>query len=544
MLFANPRRQVFSRRGPIIYIEADPRNTTQSQLKHNTTCSYKMDIFVALVFIFVFLCSLLVLKRPKGIPPGPLSLPILGSYFFMSKLRKDRPHRVFLQASERYGKIFSFHLGSQLVVVLIGYEAIHQALVKQAHVFSDRPNFLPAFRRVFKNGPEGILFQGYNHTWKTLRRFTLQTLRDFGVGKSSLEEKIMAEIDAVSDVLETMKGAPIEIASVLRKAIGNVIYGIVFGKRFDFNDPELDIIQRMSNVAVGGIGIGNVTNVFPLWLCAIFAPKASKEAAFRRQNLENIKKFISDEIKEHEKTYDENNIRDFVDLYIQASHDSKEETASVLTEGNMFRVIQELFIAGAETTYNTLDWAFLFMSEYPDIQAKCQEEIENTVGDRAIKYSDRTNLKYIEATITEIQRHANVASMALQHCASQDTTLMGYHIPKKTVILTNLYSSNMDPDHWEDPKKFNPNRFLDERGNLIKHDALMPFSVGPRACLGEPLARLELFLVFANLLQKFRFERENSNVGHSMELKPNQLTSAPYPYKIRALRRYNMEETI
>ena len=373
-----------------------------------------------------------------------------------------------------------------------------------------------------------------------LRRFTLQTLRDFGVGKSSIEDTVMAEIEATSHALDNTKGDPLEITSVLQKAVGNVIYGIIFGKRFDYDDPDFDMIRKLSSIAVSGQRFTSVVNFFPLWVTWIFARQSSKEAQFRRKNFENIRKFIFKQIKEHEDSYDEHNIRDFVDLYIQTSRESKEETSTVFTEGNMFRVILELFIAGAETTYNTLDWAFLFMSEYPEIQAKCQEEIKAVVGDKKINYSDRGNLTYLDATLTEIQRHANVAPLAVQHCAGADTTLMGYHIPKRTIIVPSLYSANMDPDYWEEPLKFNPDRFIGARGKMIKEEALMPFSVGPRVCLGEPLARMELFLVFANLLQRFTFERENTNIKHSMTLKPNQVTSAPYSYRIKAKRRWTM----
>ena len=351
-----------------------------------------MEIVVVIVFIVVFMCSLWVLSRPKNTPPGPLTLPLVGSYFFLNGMRKKKMHIAFLEASKRYGRIFSFRIGSQLIVVLHGYEAIYKALVKQAHIFSDRPTYTPAFKRIFKNGPEGIVFNGYNHSWKFLRRFTLQTLRDFGVGKSSIEDKIMAEIDAATLALENTNSKPFEITSVLQKVVGNVIYGIVFSKRFEYDDPDFEMIQRMSSIAVSGQGFTSVVNFFPLWVTAIFARKESKEAAFRRENMMKIRKFIFDQIKEHQDSFDGQNIRDFVDLYTQAARDSNEEVTSVLTEGNMFRVIMELFLAGAETSYNSLDWAFLFMIEYPEIQTKCQQEIENTVGDRKIKYSDRLNL--------------------------------------------------------------------------------------------------------------------------------------------------------
>ena len=80
------------------------------------------------------------------------------------------------------------------------------------------------------------------------------------------------------------------------------------------------------------------------------------------------------------------------------------------------------------------------------------------------KYSDRLNLKYTDATITKIQRLANVVTVALHHNAMADTTLMGYTIPKNTIVLPILIAANMDPDYWNNPEKFDPDKFLDKGG--------------------------------------------------------------------------------
>ena len=499
-----------------------------------------MDITLILLFFIVLLCSYWALSRPRGLPPGPLTLPLIGSYFFNKQIRKKDNFAAFLDASKVYGDVFSFRVGPQLIVVLNGFDAIYEAFVKQSDVFSDRPEFLPFIRRAISPPPTaGILFRGYSHKWKTLRRFTLQTLRDFGVGKTSIEEKIAVEIKAASNGFDKLEGNPLEMAPVLHNMVGNVIYSIVFGTRFEFDDPKFKLVRELTNLAVSGPGATGITLFIPRWVSWLFARKAYKEADFRRQNFENIKTFIFEQIKNHEDTFDENNIRDFVDLYIQVTRDTKEERSDVFTDDSMFRVILELFIAGSETTYNTLDWAFLLMTEHPDIQERCFKEIDDVVGDKYIDYADRVKLPFIEATILEIQRLANVVPLAIQHSTNNDTTLLGHHIPKNTVVLPNVYSALMDPKHWDQPNKFNPERFINASGKLIKHDAQMPFGIGPRICLGEPLARMELFLVFANLIQNYRFEKEYAGIRHSLKRKPNRVTSSPETYKLRIKRRVN-----
>ena len=116
-----------------------------------------MDLVLLLIFVAVFLVSFIFLSRPKGLPPGPFALPFVGSYPFLKKLQRRLPHILYLEASKKYGNIFSFKLGNQTLVVLTGYDAVYQALVKQADVFSDRPNFFPVAKEAYKDGA-GMVF--------------------------------------------------------------------------------------------------------------------------------------------------------------------------------------------------------------------------------------------------------------------------------------------------------------------------------------------------------------------------------------------------
>lgn len=496
-----------------------------------------MDVLFVLVILFVFFTSLWFIVTPRRLPPGPLCFPVVGSVLFLRQLRRKRAHVALLEATKKYGNVFSFRMGSQLIVALNGYDAINEALVKQADVFSDRPNHLPALKNIMKDGG-GILFQSYNQKWKALRRFTLQSLRDFGVGKTSIEERVIIEIEAAADVFMRTNGEPSDISTILQKMVGNVIYGIIFGNRYEFDDPDFDIIRRMCNTVVGGQGLSNPANFFPKWITKIIARKANEEIQTRIDVVRDIKQYILKQIQEHEDTFDKDDIRDFLDMYILVTRDPKsEEDTEVITKDNMLRIILELFIVGVETTATTLSWAFLFMSEHPHVQQKCQQEIEDNLGDKLIKYSDREKLPYVAANVREILRLSNASPLGAPHCTAEDTVFMGFNIPKRTLIMNNIYSATLDPSHWKDPFKFNPDRFIDSSGRLVENEALIPFSIGPRVCLGEPLAKMEIFLVLTNLLQRFSFQKGDITVNHSMAPKPNQVTNAPLPYKLRIIER-------
>ncbi|XP_041913253.1 cytochrome P450 2J2-like [Alosa sapidissima] len=193
----------------------------------------------------------------------------------------------------------------------------------------------------------------------------------------------------------------------------------------------------------------------------------------------------------------------------------------------------DLFLAGTETTSTTLQWGLLLLIKYPDVQEKMQAEIDHVVGQsRQPSMADRANMPYTDAVIHEIQRVGNVIPLNGPRKAARNTILGGYFIPKGTALMTNLTSVLFDKSEWETPGEFNPGHFLDSEGKFRRRDAFMPFSAGKQVCLGEQLARMELFLFFVSLFQKFRFSMQE---GVKLSLEGDVgITRSPFPFKILA----------
>ncbi|XP_013389658.1 cytochrome P450 2U1-like [Lingula anatina] len=123
------------------------------------------------------------------------------------------------------------------------------------------------------------------------------------------------------------------------------------------------------------------------------------------------------------------------------------------------------------------------------------------------------------------------------HATSEATTLAGYTIPKGTIILGDLYRVLHDKNNFEDPYKFKPERWLDGDGKVIKSDKMIPFSIGPRVCLGKGLAEMESFIFFSTLLQNFTFKvPEGENPPNGME-GLNAIIFSPHDYNVWAVRR-------
>ncbi|XP_058509006.1 cytochrome P450 2K1-like [Solea solea] len=207
-------------------------------------------------------------------------------------------------------------------------------------------------------------------------------------------------------------------------------------------------------------------------------------------------------------------------------------------ERNLFSTINNLFSAGTDTTASTLRWALLLMAKYPHIQDQVQEELSTVVGNRQVQIDDRKNLPYTDAVIHETQRLANVVPMALPHKTSRDITFQGYFIKQGTIVFPLLTSVLYDESEWESPHTFNPSHFLDKEGKFIRRDAFLPFSAGRRACLGESLAKMELFLFFTTLLQRFRFTPAPGVAEDDLDLTPSVgFTLTPSPHELCAVSR-------
>ncbi|XP_065776093.1 cytochrome P450 2C19-like isoform X3 [Muntiacus reevesi] len=397
-----------------------------------------MDLAVALVLC---LCSLLLLslwKQSSGrgkLPPGPTPLPILGNIL---QLDVKDISKSLTNLSKVYGPVFTLYFGMKPMVVLHGYEAVKEALIDLGEEFSGR-GYLPVSEKV-RNG-HGVVFSN-GKRWKETRRFSLMTLRNFGMGKRSIEDRVQEEARCLVEELRKTNGLPCDPTFILGCAPCNVICSIIFQNRFEYKDQIFLGIMKMFN--------------------------------------ENVKIVSSPWLQE------------------------KDNQELVYTVENLANTILDLFIAGTETTSTTLRYGLLLLLKHPEVTVKVQEEIDRVIGRHRIpRMQDRSHMPYTDAVIHEIQRYADLLPTSLPHAVTRDIKFRNYLIPKGTDILTSLTSVLHDDKEFPNPGVFDPGHFLDESGNFRKSDYFMAFSTGKRVCVGEGLARMELFLFLTTILQKF-----------------------------------------
>ncbi|XP_063045973.1 cytochrome P450 2K1-like [Engraulis encrasicolus] len=487
-------------------------------------------LVAVLVLVFVYLHSTGVSKAEKAnTPPGPKPLPVLGNLLL---LNLKKPYDSLCELSKKYGSIFTLYFGPKKVVVLAGYKTVKEALVNHAEEFGDR-DVAPLFQ--YLNNNHGIIFSN-GENWKEMRRFALTNLRNFGMGKRKGEEKIIEEAQHLMRVFESFKGVPFDTTQSVNYAVSNIICTIVYGSRFEYDDARFKAMVNRTNENIRLVGSTSVQlhSMFP-WMKALLTtiPHVIKNV---RDNLRDIDSCVNN-VRE---TLNPQDSRCFVDSFLinQQNKEKLEQNAGLFNEKNLRFCVGNLFAAGTDTTGTTIRWGLLLMAKYPHIQGRVHEEIDRVIGGRQPLVEDRKSLPYTDAVIHEIQRIANIVPLNLPHITSRDVHFQGFFIEKGTPVIPLLTSVLRDESEWAKPYTFHPEHFLDDQGRFVRREAFLPFSAGRRACLGESLARMELFLFFTSLLQRFRFTAPPGVSEDELDLTPVLgLTLNPSPHKLCAVGR-------
>ncbi|XP_012727917.3 cytochrome P450 2G1 [Fundulus heteroclitus] len=430
------------------------------------------------------------------LPPGPNPFPLIGN---LPQIDKNAPFKSFLEFSKLYGPVMTLYLSWQRVVVLVGYDAVKEALVDQADDFTGRAP-VPFFHKVTNGFGLGI---SNGERWRQLRRFSLTTLRDFGMGRKGMEEWIQEESRHLRASIHKFKGEPFDPSILLSRTVSNIICCLVFGQRFSYEDKQfvnlLSLISKM--IRFNSSPMGMMYNIFP-W--AMERLPGQHHTVFGR--VDEIKNFVKIKIQEHKETLDPNSPRDYIDCFLIRAHQEKDNPSTEFHYDNLFATVMNLFLAGTETTSSTIRYALNVLIKHQNIQEKMQEEIDTVIGrERCPRMEERKSLPFSDAVIHEVQRFLDLVPFSIPHYALEDISFRGYTIPKGAVIIPLLHSVLKDDKQWSAPSSFNPQHFLDQNGNFKKNPAFLPFSAGKRACVGESLARMELFIFLVALLQDFTF---------------------------------------
>ncbi|XP_055333758.1 cytochrome P450 2J4-like [Paramacrobiotus metropolitanus] len=459
---------------------------------------------------------------PKNLPPGPPALPIVGH---LPQLFPD-PAAAIAKWSKKYGDTVSVQYGPKLLVVMHDFDTAKKMFNEEITTGRD-PDYP---QNTFAKG-RGIQ-QSEGDLWREHRRFMTRTLRDYGLGKSWLQDTILNEIEDNFTYFTKHAKDPVDPRGYIEHFTANIVSLLAFGKRYEINDKEYNRFTEAfaQNTRLLGPPLTPVY-LYP-WIKHIIPEYKANWNKFYN-NWRTYMPFAEKRIKERkEHSIQSDTPENYVDSYFEEAKKHQGEPNNTFTDDQLLYSMINMYTAGTASVTTTLLWCFLYMLENPEEQKKIQAEIDSIVEpDKLVRMEDRANLKYTDAALMECQRLASIVPLGLFHQNLEEMTIDGFTIPKRSLLSASVYSIHRDPRYWEHPDKFYPGHFLDKEGNVKQSPpGYMPFGIGKRLCNGEPLAKMEVWLYMTNMLHKYEF-RKAEGCPASSEVFTTGLARTTWPYK-------------
>ncbi|ONI02896.1 hypothetical protein PRUPE_6G227400 [Prunus persica] len=456
-------------------------------------CTSLTVIFILFTFKFLVQPNR---SRYKNIAPSPPSLPILGHLHLL----RPPVHRTFHRLSQKYGPVFSLWFGSRRVVIVSSPSAVEECFTKNDIVLANRPRLLMGKHVGYNNTT--MAGSPYGDHWRNLRRigvteiFSTARLQTFsGIRKDEVKHLLLKLSQNARDGF-----AKVELKSMFNELTFNIIMTMVAGKRYYGDDMSVDkeeakqFRQIMSDAFLYG-SAANPADFLPIlnWVGRGGYEKKVKTLAKRTDA------FLQGLIDEHRRKG--KNGTTMIDHLLSLQESQPEYYNDQIIKG----LILVLLLAGTDTSAMTLEWALSNLLNNPHVLKKVKAELDAQLGqENLVDEPDLSKLPYLQSIISETLRLCPAAPLLVPHLSSEDCIIGGFDVPRDTMVLINAWALHRDPQLWDDPESFMPERF--ESGDNFSHK-LLPFGLGRRSCPGVGLAQRVVGLTLGSLIQCFEWER-------------------------------------
>ncbi|KDP31334.1 hypothetical protein JCGZ_11710 [Jatropha curcas] len=466
--------------------------------------SFILYSILATLFVY-FLFKLRSFGR--RLPPGPKPWPIVGNLPHLG----PKPHQSLAALARSYGPLMHLRMGFVDVVVAASAAVATQFLKVHDANFSSRPPNCGA--KYVAYNYQDLVFAPYGPRWRMLRKISSVHLFS-GKALDDFRHIRQQEVSVLTRALASAGPTPVNLGQLLNvctaNALGRVMIGRrVFGDGTGGGDRKADEFKSMVVELMVLAGVFNIGDFVPAleWLdlqgvAAKMKKLHERFDAFLTEIVEEIKSNGSDECGKNKTMFST----------LISLKENADDEGEKLTDTEIKALLLNMFTAGTDTSSSTVEWAIAELIRHPNILAQVRQELDMVVGqDRLVTELDLPQLTYLQAVVKETFRLHPSTPLSLPRIAAESCEINGYHIPKGSTLLVNVWAIARDPEEWVEPLVFRPERFLaggekanvDVRGNDFE---LIPFGAGRRICAGMSLGLRMVQLLTATLVHAFEWE--------------------------------------
>ncbi|XP_010425327.1 PREDICTED: cytochrome P450 71B4-like [Camelina sativa] len=477
--------------------------------------SYFLLIFVP-IFLYLILTKKNIKESKQNLPPGPRKLPIIGNLHQLQGL----VHRCLHDLSKKHGPVMHFRLGFVPMVVISSSEAAEEALKTHDLECCTRP--ITVASKVFSRNGKDIGFGVYGDEWRELRKLSV---REFFSVKKVQSFRYVREEESdlmVKKLRESaLKHSPVDLSKTLFFLAASIIFRTAFGQSFLENKHiDKETIKELMFEAHKNMSF-TLSDIFPIAGLGWFIELVSGQHKRLHNVFTEVDTFLNHITDDHRLQISTQDRADIIDSLLDMVHKQEHDVSFKLTIDHLKGIIQNIYLAGVDTSAVTMIWAMAELVRNPRVMKKAQDEIQTCIGfkqEERIVEEDLCKLQYLKLVVKETLRLHPPAPLLLPRETMSHIKIQGYDIPPKTLLLVNAWSIGGDPKNWQNPEEFNPERFMDcsvdYKGQSFE---MLPFGSGRRICPGiaSGIATVELGLL--NLLYFFNWRMTDEKNDMDME---------------------------
>ncbi|XP_054820014.1 cytochrome P450 83B1-like [Prosopis cineraria] len=471
---------------------------------------------VLLLVLFSILLTFLIhtTRRTRAhLPPGPSGLPLIGN---LLHLPTSAPHHYLWQLSNQYGPLIFLRLGIKPTIVVSSARIARQVLKTHDLVFASRPSLLGI--RTFSYNGLDLGFAPYSDHWREMKKISVLhffSSRRFHSFRPLREDEVLLLIRKLSHSAASSR--VINLSETMMSFTSTLICRIAFGRRYDAGNEvtERSRFHGLLNESQALLAEFYFSDHMPWlgWVDRLRGLLSRLDKTFKQLDM-----FYQQVIDDHmNPAKPQTNQQDIIDIFLQIM--DAPSSSFDLTLDHIKAFLMNLFIAGTDPGAVTVIWAMTSLIKNPRVIKTVQDEIRNVYGEKDfISEEDIEKLRYLKAVVKETLRLFPPSPLLLPRESMKRCDIEGYQIQPKTLVLVNAWAIARDPETWEEPEEFYPERFLscsiDFKGNDFE---LIPFGAGRRICPAMHMAMVTVELTLANLLHSFDWELPDGIGKHDID---------------------------